>query len=138
MTAYHKVLDAERDSRLQHKYAVGSGGLGDATDSHPCCKTNSAQENAEKFQTILTARRKTQDPLVRTFLWHLLKPAKSSIGIMRDLHVTDTKQMVLWNETVRPVKEGASSELVESGLQESWWAEALECHCYLRSACKTY
>ena len=34
---------------------------------------------------------------------------------------------------VRRVKEGTSSELVQSGLRESWWADAMECYCYLRN-----
>ena len=32
------------------------------------------------------------------------------------------------------VKEGTSSVLVQSELQESWWAEAMECYCSLRDA----
>ena len=34
---------------------------------------------------------------------------------------------------VRRVQEGTSSALVQSGLQESWWAEALACYCYHRN-----
>ena len=34
---------------------------------------------------------------------------------------------------VRRVKEGTSSILVQSGLEENWWAEAMECYCYLRN-----
>ena len=41
-----------------------------------------------------------------------------------------------WNcrRVLRRVKEGTSSVLVQSGLQESWWAEAMGCYCYLRNA----
>ena len=34
--------------------------------------------------------------------------------------------------TVQRVKEGTPSASVESGLQQSWWAEAVECCCHLR------
>ena len=34
---------------------------------------------------------------------------------------------------VRRVKEGTSSVLVQSGLQQSWWAGAMEFHFYLRN-----
>ena len=34
---------------------------------------------------------------------------------------------------VRRVKEGTSSVLIQSGLHKSWWAEAMECCCYLRN-----
>ena len=30
---------------------------------------------------------------------------------------------------VRQVKEGTSAVLLQSGSDESWWAEAMECYC---------
>ena len=32
---------------------------------------------------------------------------------------------------VRRVKEGTSAVLLQSGLDEKWWADSAECHCYL-------
>ena len=32
---------------------------------------------------------------------------------------------------VRRVKEGTSAVLLQSGLNESWWADSMECHTYL-------
>ena len=34
---------------------------------------------------------------------------------------------------VRRVKEGTSAELLESGLDEKWWADSMECFSYLRN-----
>ena len=34
---------------------------------------------------------------------------------------------------VRRVKEGTSAVLLQSGLNESWWADSMECHTYLRN-----
>ena len=34
---------------------------------------------------------------------------------------------------VRRVKEGTAAVLSQSGLDEKWWADAMECHCYLRN-----
>ena len=34
---------------------------------------------------------------------------------------------------VRRVKEGTSAVLLQSGLNESWWADSLECYTYLRN-----
>ena len=34
---------------------------------------------------------------------------------------------------VRRVKEGTSAVLLQSGLNESWWADAMECYTYLRN-----
>ena len=33
---------------------------------------------------------------------------------------------------VRRVKEGTSTSLLQSGLPEDWWQEAMECYCFLR------
>ena len=34
---------------------------------------------------------------------------------------------------MRRVKEGTSSVLLQSGLNESWWADSMECYTYLRN-----
>ena len=34
---------------------------------------------------------------------------------------------------VRRIKEGTSAVLWQSGLHEKWWADPMECHCYLRN-----
>ena len=34
---------------------------------------------------------------------------------------------------VRSVKEGTSAVLLQSGLNESWWADSMECYSYLRN-----
>ena len=52
---------------------------------------------------------------------------KISPGIIACLHHSDRKLIV------RRVKEGTSAVLLQSGLNESWWAVSMECHCYLRN-----
>ena len=34
---------------------------------------------------------------------------------------------------VRRVKEGMSAVLLQSGLDEKWWADSMQCYCYLRN-----
>ena len=34
---------------------------------------------------------------------------------------------------VRRVKEGTSAVLLQSGLNEGWWADSMECHTFLRN-----
>ena len=34
---------------------------------------------------------------------------------------------------VRRVKEGTSAVLLQSGLDERWWADSMECYCHLRN-----
>ena len=52
---------------------------------------------------------------------------------MRDQRRADPKTSGIAERAVRRVKEGTSSVLVQSGLQVSWWAVAMECCCYLRN-----
>ena len=55
-----------------------------------------------------------------------------SPGIIARPHHTDQKQMRLL-KAVRRVKEGTSAVLMQSGLNESWWADSMECYTYLRN-----
>ena len=34
---------------------------------------------------------------------------------------------------VRRIKEGTSAILLQSGLDENWWADSMECYCHLRN-----
>ena len=44
-------------------------------------------------------------------------------------HRSETNGIVL--RAVRKVKEGTSAVLLQSGLNESWWAGSVECYTYL-------
>ena len=35
--------------------------------------------------------------------------------------------------TVRKIREGTSAVLLQSFLDGEWWADSVECHCYLRN-----
>ena len=52
-------------------------------------------------------------------------------------HCTSTPQRSVTNgiaeRAVRRVKEGTSAVLLQSGLNESWWADSMECYTYLRN-----
>ena len=37
------------------------------------------------------------------------------------------------DRAVRRTKEGTSAVLLQSGLDEKWWADSMECCCYLRN-----
>ena len=41
--------------------------------------------------------------------------------------------MVITERAVRRVKEGTSAVLLQSGLNESWWADPMECYTHLRN-----
>ena len=47
------------------------------------------------------------------------------------LHRSETNGIA--GRAVRRVKEGTSGVLLQSGLNESWWADSMECYTYLRN-----
>ena len=54
-------------------------------------------------------------------------------GIIVRLHHTDQKQKGKAERAVRRVNEGTSAVLLQSGLNENWWADSMECYTYLRN-----
>ena len=46
-------------------------------------------------------------------------------------HLFDARQMASLKEAVRRVKEGTSAVLLQSGLDERWWSDSMECHYFL-------
>ena len=46
-------------------------------------------------------------------------------------HRTETNGIA--ERAVRRVKEGTSAVLLQSGLNENWWADPMECYTYLRN-----
>ena len=54
-------------------------------------------------------------------------------GIIARLHHTRSETTGIAERAVRRVKEGTSAVLLQSGLNEKWWADSLECYIYLRN-----
>ena len=71
--------------------------------------------------------------LTLTIPWNLAKPVKIFPGIIARLHHTVRKQNGIAERAARRVKEGTSAVLLQSGLNESWWADSMECYTYLRN-----
>ena len=59
---------------------------------------------------------------------NLANPAKTFPGIIVRRHRTDRKLMGLLREQCGEIKEGTSAVLLQSGLDENWWADSMECH----------
>ena len=54
-------------------------------------------------------------------------------GITALQHLIDPRQNGIAERAVRRVKEGTSEVLLQSGLDERWWSDSLECYYYLRN-----
>ena len=129
-TADHKVLHEEGESRNNHRYAVVVEDR--ATQWIQCCpcktKTSPETENTKVPRAV------TQTQVIYT-------DNSSESGTSReDLSWTHRTSAPHRSETggvaeraVRRVKEGTSAVLLQSGLDEKWWADSMGCHCRLRN-----
>ena len=70
----------------------------------------------------------------QTIPWNLAKPVKIFPGIIVRRHHTDRKTNGIAERAVRRVKEGTSAVLLQSGLDENWWADSMECF----TICETF
>ena len=120
ITADHKVLSEESESRNNHRYAVVVQDLATRwIQSYPCKSTSS---------------HKTQMNLMK-----FLEPTRKTNVIFTDnsLEFGKSCEELSWNHstsTVRRVREeGTSAVLLQSGLDNEWWVDSMECYCYLRN-----
>ena len=66
-----------------------------------------------------------------TIPWNLAKPVKIWNHCTSTPHRSETNGIA--EGAVRRVKEGTCAVLLQSGLNESWWADSMECYTYLRN-----
>ena len=107
-------------------------GLGHPVDLVVSVQTKTSQETQRSLQKFLEPERKPK--VICT---------DNSLGFGKaceDLswnHCTSTPHRSETNgiaeRAVRRVKEGTSAVLLQSGLNQSWWADSLECHHFLRN-----
>ena len=132
ITADQKVLSEGCESRNNHRYAVVVQDLVTQwIQSYPC-RTKTSQETQRSLQKFLEPSRKpqviyTDDSLefgksCEDLSWN---PCTSTP------HRSETNGIA--ERAVRRAKEGTSAVMLQSGLNESWWADSMECYTYLRN-----
>ena len=123
ITADHTVLSENCESRNNHRYAIVVQDL--ATQK-------TSQETQRSLQKFLEPERK---PKV-IYTDNSLEFGKACEDLSWN-HCTSTPHRSETNgiaeRAVRRVKEGTSAVLLQSGLNENWWADCMECCTYLRS-----
>ena len=132
ITADHKVLSENCESRNNHRYAVVVQDLATRwIQSYPC-KNKTSQETQRSLQKFLEPERK---PKV-IYTDNSLEFGKACEDLSWN-HCTSTPHRSETNgiaeRAVRRAKEGTSAVLLQSGLTESWWADSMECYTYLRN-----
>ena len=62
--------------------------------------------------------------------WNMANPVKNYHGIIVHQRAIGPRQIVLLKERYA---ESKKELLLQSGLDQKWWAHSLECYCYLRN-----
>ena len=111
ITGDHKVLSESCESRNNHRYAIDP------------CKTNTSQKTQRRKPKVI-------------YTDNSLEFGKACEDLSCN-HCTSTPHRSETNgiaeRAVRKVKEGTSAVLLQSGLEENWWADSMECYTYLRN-----
>ena len=132
ITADHKVLSDNCESRNNHRYAVVVQDLATQWIQAYPCKNKTSQETQRSLQKFLEPERK---PKV-IYTDNSLEFGKACEDLSWN-HCTSTPHRSETNgiaeRAVRREKEGTSAVLLQSGLNESWWADSMECCTYLRN-----
>ena len=132
ITADHKVLSEGCESRNNHRYAVVVQDLATQwIQSYPC-KTKTSQETERSLQKFLEPTRKQKV----IYTDNSLEFGKACEDLSWN-HCTSTpnRSETCWivERAVRRIEEGTSAVLLQSGLDEKWWADCMECYCHLRN-----
>ena len=132
ITADHKVLSDNFESRNNHRYAVEVQDLATQWIQAYPCKNRTSQETHRSLQKFLEPERK---PKV-IYTDNSLEFGKACEDLSWN-HCTSTPHRSETNgiaeRAVHRVMEGTSAVLLQSGLNESWWADSMECYTYLRN-----
>ena len=132
ITIYQKVRSEESESRNNHRYAVVVQDVATQwIQSYPC-KTKTSQETQKNLMKFLVPTRKAKV----IYTYNSLEFGKACEDLPWN-HCTSTPHRSETNgiaeRAVRRVKEGTSAVLLQSGLNESWWADSMKCYTYLRN-----
>ena len=120
ITADHKVLSDNCESRNNHRFAVVVQDLATQWIQAYPCKNKTSQETQKSLQNFLEPERK---PKV-IYTDNSLEFGKACEDLSWN-HCTSTPHRSethgIAERAVRRVKEGTSAVLLQSGLNESWW-----------------
>ena len=133
ITADRKVFEEDGELRNNHQYAVGVQDLATQWIQSSPCKTKTSQETQKSLRKFLEPSQKKTKVIYTNNSWEFGKSCEDLSWNHRasTLHRSETNGVA--ERAIRREKEGASAVLLQSGLDEKWWVDFMECHCYLRN-----
>ena len=127
-----KFFNEGGEARHNHRCAVVLQDLATQCIQAYPCKTQTSQETEKSSQKFLDPSGK---PKV-IYTHNSVENGKACEDLSWD-HCTSTPHLSETNgiaeRAVRRIKQGTSAVLLQSGLDEKWWADSMECYCYLRN-----
>ena len=131
ITADHKVLSDNCESRNNHRYAIVVQDLATQWIQAYPCKNKTSQETQRSLQKFLEPERKPKVIYDNSMEFGKACEDLSWNHCTSTPHRSETSGIA--ERAVRRVKEGTSVVLLQSGLNESWWADSMECYTCLRN-----
>ena len=132
ITADHEVLNEEGESRNNHQYAVVVQDLAtQRIQSYPC-RTKTSQETEKSLQKFLEPTKKPK-VIYTDISLEFGKSCEDSSWNHRSSTPHRSETNGIAERAVRRIKEGTSAVPLQSGLDEKWWADSVECCCSLRN-----
>ena len=130
IAAHHKVLNEENESRLHHRYAGGGTRFDYSTDTELSVQKQDCTRYHEKCAAILVSTKASLELVALTILSRSQKLAKICRGSTTCLPPHQSETNGIAGRAVRRVEEKTPTLSVQSGLDEHWWREAMECCCF--------
>ena len=129
-SADHNVLSEGCQSRNNHRCAMMVQVLATQWIQPYRCKTNFLHET-ERSQRKFLEPSENQLSVTLTLHWNFGNCCAELSWNHRISTVRRSETNGITERGVRRIKEGSSSVLLLSGLDEKWLADSMECHCYL-------
>ena len=133
ITADHKVLSDNGESRNNHRCAVVVQDLATQWIQAYPCKNKTSQETQRSLHKFLEPDWKPKVIYTDNSLEFWSNPVKIFPGIIARLTPHRSETNGIAERAVRREEEGTSAVLLQSGPYESWWADSMECYTYLRN-----
>ena len=132
ITADHKVLNEESESRNNHRYAVVVQDLATQwLQSYPC-KTKTSQKTQKSLMKFMEPTRKPKviytdgslefDKSCEELSWNHCASTP---------HCSETNRLL--RERYAGLKKGHLLYCCNQVWMEKWWTDSMECYCYLRN-----
>ena len=124
ITADYKVFNEESESRNNHRYAVVVQDLATQwIQSYPC-KTMTSKETERVYESS-SSRHRSQKLFILTIQWNLQRSSHDLSWKHRTSTPHRSETNGIAERAVRRVKEGTSAVLLQSRLDERWWADSM-------------